>query len=169
MDSMMFVDILSRWVHVGASVVLVGGSVFLRFVLMPAAASLQESEHTALRERIMGRWKKIVMGGILLLLISGFYNYLKVTAPLHKGDGLYHGVMGTKILLAFAAFFLASVLTGRSPKFESFRANSSRWLGVLILLTAVIIALGGFLKVARPPQSAEPSASALLDVQRPLN
>ncbi|MGD9855450.1 MAG: hypothetical protein AB7U20_10935 [Planctomycetaceae bacterium] len=161
MDGLSIVDVLSRWAHVGAAVVLVGGSVFTRFVLMPAAAGLQESEHVALRERVMGRWKKIVMAGILLLLASGFYNYLVVAAPSHKGDGLYHGLMGLKILLAFAAFFLASVLTGRSPKFDSLRANPARWIGVLILLTGAVIAIGGFLKVVSKPRIAVTSAPAL--------
>lgn len=158
----MLVDVLARWFHVGAAVVLVGGSVFARFVLMPAAAGLQESEHVALRERIMGRWRKVVMGGILLLLVTGFYNYLAVTAPAHKGDGLYHGLMGVKILLAFGAFFLASVLSGRSPRFETVRENAAWWLGVLILLTGIVIAIGGYLKVASPPRPAAVSASALL-------
>lgn len=104
MNGLTVVDVLSRWAHIGATIVLIGGVVFTRFVLMPAAEGLQESEHNALRERIMGRWRKFVMAGILVLLVSGFYNYLKVARPAHKGDGLYHGLMGAKMLLAFAAF-----------------------------------------------------------------
>ncbi len=163
MDGLTLIDVLSRWAHVGAAVVLVGGSVFTRFVLMPAAAGLQESEHVALRERIMGRWKKFVMAGILLLLLSGFYNYLKVAVPAHKGDGLYHGLMGLKMLLAFAAFFLASVLTGRSPKFDAVRADAPKWLLVLLLLTGSVIAIGGFLKVVAKPRPADASVSILLE------
>ncbi len=161
MDGLTVVDVLSRWAHIGAAIVLIGGAVFTRFVLMPAAAGLQESEHDALRERIMGRWRKFVMAGILVLLVSGFYNYIKVAIPAHKGDGLYHGLMGTKILLAFGAFFLASVLAGRSPKFEHLRENSSRWLVVLILITATIVAIGGYLKVAVKPRPSSASASTL--------
>ncbi len=161
MDGLTLIDVLSRWAHVGAAVVLVGGSVFTRFVLMPAAAGLQESEHIALRERIMGRWKKFVMAGILLLLLSGFYNYLKVAVPAHKGDGLYHGLMGLKMLLAFGAFFLASVLTGRSPKFDAVRADAPKWLVVLLLLTGSVIAIGGFLKVVAKPRPADASVSIL--------
>jgi len=161
MDGLTLIDVLSRWAHVGAAIVLVGGSVFTRFVLMPAAAGLQESEHIALRERIMGRWKKLVMAGILLLLLSGFYNYVKVGIPAHKGDGLYHGLMGLKMLLAFGAFFLASVLTGRSPQFDAIRADASKWLVVLLLLTGSVIAIGGFLKVVAKPRPAETSVSIL--------
>jgi uncharacterized membrane protein len=155
-------DVLSRWVHVGAAIVLVGGSVFTKFVLMPAAKGLQESEHIALRERIMGRWRKFVMAGILLLLLSGFYNYL-VARPPSGGVHFYHPVMGVKILLAFVAFFLASVLTGRSPRFESLRADSGKWLGVLILVSAMVVALAGVLKIAGSGQSGTSSASPLQD------
>jgi uncharacterized membrane protein len=160
----MIFDVLSRWIHVGAAIVLVGGSVFTKFVLMPAAKGLQESEHTALRERIMGRWRKFVMAGILLLLLSGFYNYLVVSLPAHRGDGFYNGMMGVKILLAFVAFFLASVLTGRSPRFESLRADSGKWLGVLILVSATVVALAGVLKIAGTGQTGTSSASPLQDV-----
>ncbi len=167
MDGMTVLDVLSRWAHIGAAIVLIGGTVFTRFVLMPAAASLQESEHDALRERIMGRWRKFVMGGILVLIVTGFYNYIKVAIPAHKGDGLYHALMGTKILLAFGAFFLASVMAGRSPRFEHLRENASRWLGVLIFITAIIVAIGGFLKVAVKSRPA-PASASVLQIEYPV-
>jgi uncharacterized membrane protein len=164
MDPLTILDVLSRWVHVGTSVVLVGGSVFMRYVLMPAAgASLGDAEHEALRGHLVARWKKYVMIGIALLLVSGLYNYIKVAIPQHKGDGLYHGLMGTKILLGIAVFFLASVLTGRSPKFEGLRQNRGKWLSVLILLSAIVIALGGVLKVAVPGTRPAEAAPALLE------
>jgi uncharacterized membrane protein len=148
MEPATLIDVLFRWTHVGTAIVLIGGSVFMRFVLMPAAVELPDSEHQALRQRIMQRWKKIVMIGILLLLVSGFFNYIVVAMPAHKGDILYHALMGTKILLAFGAFFLASALTGRSPALEKFRTDSKKWLLVLIALTAAVVAIAGFLKVA---------------------
>jgi uncharacterized membrane protein len=164
MDPLTILDVLSRWVHVGTAVVLVGGSVFMRYVLMPAAgASLGEAEHEALRGQLIVRWKKYVMIGIALLLVTGFYNYIKVAIPQHKGDGLYHGLMGIKILLGIAVFFLGSVLVGRSPKFEGLRQNRAKWLSVLILLSAIVIALGGVLKVAVPGTRAAGVAPALLE------
>lgn len=165
MDPQTILDVLSRWIHVGTAVVLVGGTVFMRFVLMPAAnATLQEAEHDALRANLIQRWKKYVMVGITLFLLSGFYNYLVVARPMHKGDGLYHALMGTKILISLAVFFLASVLTGRSPKFEGMRQNRAKWLGVLILLAAIIIGIAGLLKVRGKFVIAPGPAPALLEV-----
>ncbi len=140
--------IASRWIHVGTAVVLVGGLVFLRFVLGPAAAQLSEDSHAKLKELVLAKWKKFVHGGIALFLVSGFYNYLVVQAPMHKGDKLYHALMGTKILLALVVFFLSSVMIGRSKAFAGMRSNPKLWQGVIIALAALIIGISGFAKVA---------------------
>ncbi|MFQ5732929.1 MAG: hypothetical protein ACE5KM_13395 [Planctomycetaceae bacterium] len=144
-------NVLFRWIHVGTAIVVLGGSVFVRFVLMPAAEQLPDAEHDTLRQHAMGRWRKFVGIGVGLFLISGFYNYLVVSVPNHKGDKLYHPLVGTKILLAFAVFFLASALTGRAAAFEGIRKNSKRWMLVMILLAGIIVAISGVLKVAFPP------------------
>ena len=139
--------VVSRVVHIATAIVVLGGSVFIRFVLMPAAAQLPEAEHLALRGRIMDKWKVVVMVGIVLFLASGFYNYLVVALPQHRGDGLYNSLMGIKILLAFGIFFLGSALTGKAAAFESIRKNSKRSLGIIILLGFLIVVIAGYLKV----------------------
>ncbi|QDU37805.1 hypothetical protein Mal4_21220 [Maioricimonas rarisocia] len=156
MSGQMIIELISRWAHVGAAIVLVGGAVFTRYVLLSAAGKLDQASHDTLRESVRNSWKKFVMVGIGLLLVSGFYNYLVVARPKHSGDGLYHALMGVKMLLAFAAFFLASALTGRSAALEPIRKNSKRWLGILILLSALVVGIGGFLKMRGTPQRAVP-------------
>ena len=159
MDPATIVNVISRFLHIGTAIVLLGGSIYVRYVLMPAAAELPDAEHQALRGRLKARWKKVVMAGITLLLITGFFNYLQVTAPAHKGQGIYHMLMGIKILIALAVFFLASVLTGRSPKFEPMRQQPARWLTLLILLAAIVVGLGSVLKVAVPPAAPAPATA----------
>lgn len=140
---------LTRFAHVYTAIVLGGGTVFVRFVLMPAASSvLSEDLHAQLRAGVMAIWKKIVHGGIAILLLSGGFNYFRVIVEgAHKGDKLYHALLGTKILMALAVFFLASALVGRSPKFEGLRKNARWWLTVVVVLTTAIVAISGFLKV----------------------
>lgn len=140
---------LSRILHVGTAIVVVGGTFFVRFILLPAATrELSETDHARLRERVMSGWKKVVHGGIALFLATGFLNYGRVLyLGTHKGDGLYHALLGTKILLAFVVFFLASALVGRSPAFAGLRQNPRKWLLVNLLLAAVIVAISGFLRV----------------------
>jgi len=82
---------------------------------------------------------------------------------LHEGDGLYHGLIGTKMLLAFAIFFIASALVGRSAKLQAMRDNRAFWLKTIVLMAAVIVAISGFVKVrgsAVPPNVVSMSTSA---------
>ncbi len=149
MDPELILYSLSRILHVGTAIVVVGGTFFIRFVLFPAAAqNLADDVHARLRDAVIGTWKKVVHAGIALFLLTGGLNYYRVIAKgTHKGDPLYHALLGTKILLALVIFFLASVLVGRSPAFEGLRRNAPRWLLVNFVLAAIIIAISGFLKV----------------------
>jgi uncharacterized membrane protein len=145
-----WIAIVLRWTHIGTAIVLVGGTCFLRFVLAPAAAQLPDEHHAKLKELVMKTWKKYVHGGIALFLLSGFYNYLVVQRPLHKGQGLYHGLFGAKFLLALTLFFFASALVGRSKAFEGMRKNGKFWQLVMILLAAVIVGISGIMKSIPP-------------------
>jgi uncharacterized membrane protein len=144
------ISLVSRWTHIGTAIVLVGGTFFLRFVLAPAAAKLADADHNTLKEAVIKTWKKYVHGGIALFLLSGFYNYLVVQRPLHKGQGLYHGLFGAKFLLALTLFFFASALVGRSKAFEGMRKNGKFWQLVMILLAAVIVGISGIMKSIPP-------------------
>ena len=156
---MWLIDILSRIVHVATAITLVGGSVFTAWVLLPSAKQLSDEAHTTLRSAVTGRWKYFVHVGIVLFLLSGLYNYIRAM-PLHDGDGLYHALVGTKILIALGVFFLAEALVGRSAKLEPIRQSRAKWLKVLVLLAAVIVAISGFVKVRGVPDRAEPSPAA---------
>lgn len=144
---MFALDALSRMVHVSTAIALVGGSLFMLLVLMPAAArSLNEEAHQTLRAAVTSRWKWFVHIGIVLFLLSGFYNYIRAM-PIHDGDSLYHALVGTKILIALVVFFLAAALVGKSPKLESIRQRRPTYLSILVLLAAIIVAISGYVKV----------------------
>jgi uncharacterized membrane protein len=140
------VDVLSRWVHVGTAIVLLGGTFYIRFVLMPAAKQLPDAEHEQLKELVAARWKRFVHAGILLLILTGFYNYFQAT-PAAAFRKQYHMLVGIKILLAFAVFFVGSALVGRSKAFAGMRQKAPLWMGVILLLGAVIVGISGYLKV----------------------
>jgi len=149
---------IPRVLHVGSAILLVGGAAFIRFVLMPAAnATLSEADHTRLRARIMETWKKIVLGGIALILLSGLFNYIRIIMEqTHKGDKLYHALLGTKLLLALAVFFISSALVGKSAGLEKIRQNAKKWLLINLLLASVIIGISGYLRVRGVPVRAVP-------------
>jgi hypothetical protein len=134
---------------VGAAIVVIGGAVFMRFALLPAAKQLPDDVHNDLRERVMGSWRKFVGIGILLLLLTGFGNYFLAMPTDRVADSkLYHPLMGVKIILAMGVFFLAAALSGRAKALEGLRRNAALWLVINILLAAVIVAIAGYLKVA---------------------
>ena len=143
---MNWIDVVSRITHLSTAIVLVGGTVFTALILMPSAKALSDESHDLLASEIKSRWKRFVHVGILLFLVSGFYNYFQAM-PLHKGDGLYHGLIGTKMLLAFALFFIAAALVGRSAKLQSMRENRAFWLKTMIVMAAVIVGISGYLKI----------------------
>ncbi len=156
---MFWIDYLSRVTHIGTAIALVGGSVFLLLVLLPAAKLLASDAHDTLAAGIAARWKRFVHVGILLFLVSGFYNYFRAM-PSHRGDGLYHAIVGSKMILALAVFFIASALVGRSPRFAGFRAQRARWLTILVLLASLIVLMSSYVKV-RGPALPSPSPAAL--------
>ena len=158
--------IVSRIVHVGTAIVAVGGTVFIRLILMPAAnAALSSEQHDLLRGQLMARWKRVIHAAILLFLLSGGVNYWKVIMlRSHAGDGLYHGLMGAKMLMAFGIFFIASALVGRSAGLAAFRANAKKWLAVNIALALAIVIISGFLR-NRPeaPKRVAPVVESITD------
>lgn len=158
------ISIISRWIHIGTAIVLVGGTFFLRFVLTPAASQLSDEEHAKLKELVMNKWKKFVHGGIALFILSGFYNFLAVQVPRHRGEGLYHALIGTKILLAFVIFFIASALVGRSKSFEGMRKKAKFWQAIMILLAAIIVGISGYAKVAMPGKTVQLHISTAITV-----
>ncbi len=153
--------IISRWTHVGTAIVLVGGTFFLRFVLAPVAAQFPDADQTRLKSLVMTAWKKFIHVGIVLFLVSGFYNYLIVATPLHKGDKVYHPLIGTKILLALGMFFIASALVGQSTAFEGMRKRATFWQSAILVLATIIVGISGFAKVAL--KATTPAASVAQD------
>ncbi len=145
------IEVISRIFHVGTAICLIGGSVFSLFALLPAAKALDADARAKLMAGITTYWKRFVTIGTLLMLVTGFYNYFQAM-PKHKGDGPYHMLIGIKMLLAFAIFFLAAALVGRSTKLQFIRDARGKWLTAIVLMAAVIVAISGYLKIRGVPE-----------------
>src|ERR1700676_1743088 len=70
------VALASRWLHILAAMAAVGGMMFMRFALLPAAATLADPHRAALQEAIRRRWSKVVMMSITMLLVSGLCSFI---------------------------------------------------------------------------------------------
>ncbi len=158
MDTEFVLPVVSRWAHIGCAIVLIGGSTFIWLVLQP----LLKDENSDLHDRIRNRWKKFVHPGVLIFLISGIYNYVQAL-PSHKGDSLYHALVGTKFLLALAVFVLACILVGSKPGTQKIRDNARQWLGITLFLAVVIVGISGFVKI-RPYTVSEGSFQAETEI-----
>lgn len=152
-----WIAIVSRWAHILAAITAVGGTIFMRMALLPSVGALAAEERKKLHEGVRSRWVKFVMAAILFLLVSGLYNFLQ-----KNKQGLppiYHMLFGIKFLLAFAIFFLASVLTGRSPAFAKLRENARFWLTLNMTLAVIVVCISGVLR-AIPLKGAAPQPAA---------
>jgi len=139
-----------RWVHIVAAVAALGGAIFMRQIFLPASASLPDDARRQLRDDARRRFGRIFQIALGTLIATGLYNYLVVEIPRHKGQGAYHGLIGAKMVLALAVFFLGSALTGRAAAFEGIRNRAPFWLGVNILLALAIILLAGIGRAIPP-------------------
>lgn len=138
--------LIMRWLHVLGAIMLLGAGIFMRFVLMPSAATLPDDQHKKLRAEVRSRWSKFVHLLVVVLLVTGFYNYLVANKGAHSGQGQYHMLMGIKILLAFGVFFLVSILAGKTSLAQKFQANGKMWMLITVALGVAIVLIAGYLK-----------------------
>jgi uncharacterized membrane protein len=140
-----------RWLHLVAAVAAIGGTIFMRVALVPAAAGLPVDVHKTLAEAIRRRWAKVVMASILFLIVSGLWNFLIINASFKaaglKIPPLYHPLFGVKFLLAIGIFYIASSLAGRSAATAKFRENAKTWLTVNMVLGILVICISGVLRM----------------------
>jgi uncharacterized membrane protein len=153
-----FLDALGlifRWLHIVAATAAVGGPIFIYLVLLPVAGTLPDAGQRSVQEGVRRRWGAVVRIAITFLILSGSYNFLTFlrasrtwgpewqSGPAH----LYQALFGVKMLLALAIFFLASVLTGRSPAMARFRDNARFWVGINLTLGIAIVAVSSGLRM----------------------
>ena len=150
MEDINIMLLISRWIHVGAAIVAVGGAVFLRFVLNPSATgTLDDRQHQRLREAVRARWRRFAHICMGLLLLTGGLNFV-VLAMSPKVDPMpYHLIFGVKFILALMVFFLAGALVSTGPGLARMRQNSGRWLSLLVVLAAMIVGMSGVLSQLR--------------------
>ena len=137
--------LLSRWLHIVPAVILVGGTLFMRFSLVPASEELNAS--TELRESIRKRWARLVMLSVTFLLVSGLYNTMLKMRGFETADTAYNALLLLKIILALAIFFLASVMSGRSKMAQKFRQNEKHWLNILCAMMLIVVGIAGYMKM----------------------
>lgn len=146
--------LVSRWLHVGSVIMLVGGSAFLLLVLAPAADKLGEAERNALRDNLMARGRKFVHSLVGLILLSGAYNFyarMNTERP-------WHMLAGIKVLLGLFFLFIASALVGRSKGLQKIRDDWRFWLKINLIVAVVAVMLSGYMRFLQTKPTTEKAA-----------
>lgn len=149
MDGTFWLNLVLRWLHVAAAVAAVGGTLMMRFVILPALATLPNGGEVI--DRIRPLFKKLIHSAMGILLLTGFYNYVVVAIPKVrelKEQGVttmaaYHHVIGAKILLSLVLFAIAIMLLMPVPAMHEKRKT---WLTVNAVLGLLILFLAAFLR-----------------------
>lgn len=142
-------QIALRVLHIAAAVALGGALVYQVVALQPALRELDPAVRDALRPRLLRRWSGVVWAGIAVLFITGLTTYAAFKIPEYRPrayKGVYHALLGVKILAALLLFHAATMLVlpaAGKPKFAA-RARGFAVYGAVLL--ALIIALGGILR-----------------------
>jgi uncharacterized membrane protein len=160
MDGMELAGLALRWIHILAAITLMGGAIFQRFALMPAAAELDDAAHDRLKAAVRGRWSKLVMMSAGGLLLSGLVNIGLLIANYTLAKP-YHMLFGIKFLLALVVLYIASLLAGRSAAAERARQNAKTLLTVNLALATIVVCLGGYMRtIDRTPKGTAPANAA---------
>jgi len=142
-DAAYLLQIASRVLHIVPAMILVGGLYYLRTMVVPAGGEDCYAGRRAV-------WARAVGICMLLLLASGFYNFLGIlNAAKEAGEKLppaYHMLFGIKFLLALLVMFIASILAGKTETAERFRGQMGKWLNVAKLAILAIVVLAAILR-----------------------
>lgn len=148
MEAIDILNLVSRWLHVLSVIVLVGGTLFLRFVVIPIKSS--ESFDDTFHELIRRRWSKLVMFSILFLLVSGLYNAARKEMS-YELDMVYRSLVIAKLSLGFMVFFFVSALSGKSGMAQKFRESEAKWYNFTCAAMLALVLIAGCMKMGQYP------------------
>src|SRR5688572_14854704 len=137
MDTMYWVMLISRILHILGAIILLGGLFYLRTVITSVPVPLKDGPSTTplpLREgqgegssaadyQFGGRratWAMWTGVTSLFLLVTGLWNFFQFIKTYDLSPS-YHMLVGLKILTGLALFVVAAILSGRSAAAERLR------------------------------------------------
>lgn len=143
--------VLSRWLHIIAACLAIGGIFFIQFILPCAMRPLgpEQQKQVILGARRM--FKMVFHTAVLILILSGIFNSYLAWDKYSLDPALLHSLWGTHVLLALFVFAIAIYgLAGAEPR-ASYRALMTINFGIVLLA----VAAASTLKWAREKTVAE--------------
>lgn len=158
-----FVGLVLRVLHTTGAATLLGGLIYMRFVLAPTAAGTAEADTLFAGRR--GVWARCVAAATLLLLVSGLWNFYRTYTAVELPPA-YHMAFGLKFLIALAVFAIAALLAGKTGAAQRLRQRLVLWLNVALVATLVVFVLGAVLRQvprqAKAPQEVAAATPTLI-------
>jgi putative copper export protein len=164
-NGLYLLDLLSRLAHIVSAVILVGGLVYLRMMIVPPQDARTQEPDSASRYflGLRRRWAMCVMLCAALLIASGLYNYIDKVQT-EKFPPAYHMLFGIKFLLGLFVVFAASIVAGRSEAAQRARTRLRLWLNLAIAGALIVIVLASTMRTFRgEPKPATANAAATSD------
>ncbi len=148
MDGPYWISILSWVVHTSCAATILGGLIYLRFVLAPAAAESDDACEVAYAGK-RRTWALCIALCSALLLAGGIYNLLLFTDRYQNLPKLYHPLFGVKFLLSLGVMFIAAIVAGKTKLAEKVRGKLTKWPNLAIVLALAVFVLGAVLRSCR--------------------
>lgn len=124
-------------IHVLSAILAIGGVAFLRFVVLPYAASLAEADRDQFIQGIRKRFVPILHGSFLILILTGIHHITRLI----RGGLAIPPILIAKIALALIIIFIGIAIT-LSKGFEGMKKNPKMWLTLNLTLAMIVVFLG---------------------------
>ena len=129
--------VILRWLHIIPAAIVIGGMIFMRFVLPAAIRSLPQDQAQDVFLRARRVFKIMLHASILFLIITGVINSIRFYPAYVQHRPLAIGLWHTHMFLAVIVFVISFwSLAGKAPP-ASHRAAAMANVILLLLLVAV--------------------------------
>src|SRR5437763_102636 len=136
--SMAVLLILSRWLHVIAATLAIGGTFFIRVILPLGLAQADAASRDAVFLRCRRAFKMVIHTCVLLLLLTGAFNAWRIWDDYKLDKPLMPALWGMHVLLGVTALVIALLLLG--PKEPPAWRRTGAMVNLIILFITVLLA-----------------------------
>ena len=148
--------VILRWLHIIPAAIVIGGTIFMRFVLPAAIRSLPEEQANEVFLRARRVYKIMLHASILFLIISGVINSIRFYPAYVQHRPLAIGLWHTHMFLAVIVFVISFwSLAGKTPP------ASHRTVGLVnVILLLLLVAVSSTLQYVRQRPVSETTAAS---------
>ena len=136
--------VIIKFLHVASAGIAMGGVTFALWALMPSMGGIDPETAGKLMGEVVRLFGRMIWIVIALLVLTDIW-MIVVVAAAGVPQPLYHSILGIKVILALAIFFIAYGVLAPVKALESMRQNRKRWMVINIHLIAVVFFLGVWL------------------------